>query len=99
MSPIISPDPYTMVSVYHWDSQRVRIDQHDSVDSTAEKAGRASLFGAVMRSLGPDTITICDNLNYIKGFRYQMYCAARESHARVCTVSKVFKLAGETELK
>ncbi|CAD6583746.1 MAG: hypothetical protein TREMPRED_003644 [Tremellales sp. Tagirdzhanova-0007] len=55
-------------------------------DSTAEKAGRASLFGAVMRSLGPDTITICDNLNYIKGFRYQMYCAARESHARVCTI-------------
>lgn len=55
-------------------------------DSIAEKSGRANLFAAVTRSLGPGTITICDSLNYIKGFRYQMYCAAREAHARVCTV-------------
>jgi hypothetical protein len=41
----------------------------------------------VTRHLGPDTIVICDSPNYIKGFRYQMYCAAREAHARVCTVS------------
>lgn len=56
-------------------------------DSKVEKSGRANLFSAVLRSLGPDTILICDSLNYIKGFRYQMYCAAREAHARVCTVS------------
>lgn len=56
------------------------------VDSVAEKSGRANLFAAVTRSLKADTITICDSLNYIKGFRYQMYCAAREAHARVCTV-------------
>ena len=55
-------------------------------DSVAEKSGRANLFAAVTRSLAADTIVICDSVNYIKGFRYQMYCAAREAHARVCTV-------------
>lgn len=37
--------------------------------------------------MGQDTILIVDSLNYIKGFRYQMYCAAREMKIRVCTVS------------
>lgn len=27
-----------------------------------------------------------DGMNYIKGYRYQMYCAAREAQVRVCTV-------------
>jgi protein KTI12 len=56
-------------------------------DSISEKSGRANIYSAVTRNLGPDTIVICDSPNYIKGFRYQMYCAAREAHARVCTVS------------
>jgi protein KTI12 len=36
--------------------------------------------------MGQDTILLVDGLNYIKGFRYQMYCAAREHKLRVCTV-------------
>lgn len=55
--------------------------------SISEKSGRANIYSAVTRNLGTDTIVICDSPNYIKGFRYQMYCAAREAHARVCTVS------------
>jgi len=55
--------------------------------SLAEKPGRANLFSNLTRNLGPESVVICDSLNYIKGFRYQMYCAAREAHARVCTVS------------
>jgi protein KTI12 len=58
------------------------------VDSRIEKSGRANLYSAVTRFLGQDTLLICDSMNYIKGFRYQMYCAAREAHARVCTVSR-----------
>ena len=57
-------------------------------DSLAEKPARASLFTNVTRSLGEDKIVICDAPNYIKGFRYQMYCAAREAKVRVATVSK-----------
>jgi hypothetical protein len=37
--------------------------------------------------MGQDTILIVDALNYIKGLRYQLYCAAREFKLRVCTVS------------
>ncbi len=36
--------------------------------------------------MGRDTILVVDALNYIKGFRYQLYCAAREFKLRVCTV-------------
>jgi tRNA uridine 5-carbamoylmethylation protein Kti12 len=56
------------------------------VDSKSEKPARGALFTAMQRQIGQDTILIVDGLNYIKGFRYQMYCAAREHKLRVCTV-------------
>jgi tRNA uridine 5-carbamoylmethylation protein Kti12 len=56
------------------------------VDSKSEKPARGALFTAMQRQMGQDTILIVDGLNYIKGFRYQMYCAAREHRLRVCTV-------------
>lgn len=65
---------------------------HKHSASAQEKPGRASLFSNVNRSLGTDTITIVDSANYIKGFRYQMYCAAREAHTRVATVSLLLSL-------
>lgn len=55
-------------------------------DSRAEKPARGALFTALQRALSRDAIVIVDSLNYIKGFRYQMYCAAREMKVRVCTV-------------
>ncbi|GAA5978293.1 hypothetical protein JCM21900_006525, partial [Sporobolomyces salmonicolor] len=55
-------------------------------DSRAEKPARATLFSAVQRHLNPETIVVVDAMNYIKGSRYQMYCAAREVRARTCTV-------------
>lgn len=36
--------------------------------------------------MSPETLTIVDSSNYIKGFRYQMYCAAREAGVRVATL-------------
>ncbi|GAA6029020.1 hypothetical protein JCM8097_001555 [Rhodosporidiobolus ruineniae] len=55
-------------------------------DARVEKPARASLFSAVQRSLGKDTIVVVDAMNYIKGSRYQMYCAAREVQSRTCTL-------------
>lgn len=55
-------------------------------DSQSEKPARGALFTALQRHLGSDRIVVVDSLNYIKGFRYQMYCAAREAKVRVCTV-------------
>jgi protein KTI12 len=59
---------------------------NDPIDSRSEKLARATLFAAVQRHISRDTILIIDSLNYIKGFRYQLYCAAREFKLRVCTV-------------
>jgi tRNA uridine 5-carbamoylmethylation protein Kti12 len=43
----------------------------------------------MQRQLGRDTILIVDALNYMKGFRYQLYFASREFKFRVCTVSSL----------
>ena len=58
-----------------------------AADTRSEKPARGALFTAMQRAMGQDTILIVDAMNYIKGFRYQMYCAARELKLRVCTVS------------
>ncbi|KDN45088.1 chromatin associated protein KTI12 [Tilletiaria anomala UBC 951] len=53
-----------------------------------EKPARASYLSAVTRALGKDCITIADGgagLN-IKGFRYQLWCAAREEGVRCVSV-------------
>ncbi|ORY89047.1 chromatin associated protein KTI12 [Leucosporidium creatinivorum] len=62
------------------------LDKSSYDDSRAEKPARATLFSAVVRALNKETIVIVDAMNYIKGSRYQMYCAARESSVRTCTV-------------
>ncbi|KAI5890815.1 chromatin associated protein KTI12 [Schizophyllum commune H4-8] len=58
-------------------------------DSRSEKPARGALLTAVQRNMNQDTILIVDAPNYIKGFRYQMYCAAREAKLRVCTLYTV----------
>jgi protein KTI12 len=60
------------------------------LDSQSEKAARGALFTAMRRQLALDTVLIVDAMNYIKGFRYQMYCAAREMKLRLCTVRYSF---------
>ncbi|KAJ7901744.1 chromatin associated protein KTI12, partial [Mycena olivaceomarginata] len=55
-------------------------------DSRSEKPARGALFTSVQRLMAQDKVLIVDAPNYIKGFRYQLYCAAREMKLRVCTV-------------
>ncbi|KIM83308.1 hypothetical protein PILCRDRAFT_819556 [Piloderma croceum F 1598] len=76
--------PKLKVSVISDDTLDVGRDAYG--DSKSEKPARGALFTAMQRQMGQDTILIVDGLNYIKGFRYQMYCAAREHKLRVCTV-------------
>ncbi|EIM82814.1 chromatin associated protein KTI12 [Stereum hirsutum FP-91666 SS1] len=65
------------------------LDRSAYDDSRSEKPARGALFTAMQRQMGQDTLLIVDGMNYIKGFRYQMYCAAREFKLRVCTVHVV----------
>ncbi|KAI0305651.1 chromatin associated protein KTI12 [Multifurca ochricompacta] len=64
----------------------LNIDRSSYNDSLLERTARGALFDAIQRQMGRDTILIIDALNYIKGLRYQLYCAAREFKLRVCTV-------------
>jgi len=77
--------PYHTIEVISDDTVDLERSVYD--ESRSEKPARGTLFTAVLRALTPDKIVILDSLNYIKGFRYQLYCAARESKARVCTAS------------
>ncbi|ORX89304.1 chromatin associated protein KTI12 [Basidiobolus meristosporus CBS 931.73] len=51
-----------------------------------EKKARGALISAIERSLTKDDIVIADAMNYIKGFRYQMYCVARAMGTPHCVV-------------
>ncbi|TFK53667.1 chromatin associated protein KTI12 [Heliocybe sulcata] len=64
----------------------LNIDRSAYDSSRSEKPARGALFTALQRQMGQDTILIVESLNYIKGFRYQMYCAGRELKLRMCTV-------------
>lgn len=54
--------------------------------SAPEKAHRAAEFSAIKRHLNKDTVVIADGLNYIKGFRYQLFCEAKSSATTSCVV-------------
>merc|ERR1711963_235169 len=46
-------------------------------DSKHEKEVRGRLKSEVVRLLSKENVVICDGLNYIKGFRYELYCASK----------------------
>ncbi|KAL1776743.1 KTI12-like [Sigmodon hispidus] len=55
-------------------------------DSAGEKALRAALRAAVERHLSRQDVVILDSVNYIKGFRYELYCLARAACTPLCLV-------------
>ena len=57
------------------------------LDAKSEKAARGTFYSAVQRVLSKDDIVIADGMNYIKGFRYQLYCEAKALSTPHCVVS------------
>ncbi|PVU91795.1 hypothetical protein BB561_004202 [Smittium simulii] len=55
-------------------------------DALEEKKARGSIISAVERHLAKNVIVIVDSLNYIKGFRYQLYCISRSIGTPHCVV-------------
>ncbi|XP_042853087.1 protein KTI12 homolog [Panthera tigris] len=55
-------------------------------DSAREKALRGALRAAVERRLSRHDVVILDSLDYIKGFRYELYCLARAARTPLCLV-------------
>merc|ERR1712244_24487 len=55
-------------------------------DSKHEKEVRGRLKSEVVRLLSKENVVICDGLNYIKGFRYELYCASKNIKTTQATV-------------
>ncbi|KAG0238101.1 hypothetical protein BGW41_008247 [Actinomortierella wolfii] len=70
--------------------ESLKLDKHLAYNTAAdEKKARGALMSAVERLLSKDDIVIADGLNYIKGFRYQLYCLARAIGTPHCVIFTV----------
>jgi protein KTI12 len=58
----------------------------ETVDSQKEKESRGKIMSDVQREIGQDVVVIADSMNYIKGYRYQLYCLARGVKTIHCVV-------------
>ncbi|KAK9884020.1 hypothetical protein WA026_004955 [Henosepilachna vigintioctopunctata] len=56
------------------------------LDSNKEKHVRGLLKSEVLRHLTPTNVVLLDGLNYIKGFRYELYCGSKSNKSTQCTV-------------
>ena len=55
-------------------------------ESFREKEVRGSLKSNVVRNISSNTLVILDAPNYIKGFRYELYCVSKEHKSTHCIV-------------
>ncbi|RKP39280.1 chromatin associated protein KTI12, partial [Dimargaris cristalligena] len=78
------PGPERKIHILNDQSLGIAKSAYDA--STQEKLARGQLMSAVERLVNRDDIVIADGLNYIKGFRYQMYCVARASRTPHCVI-------------
>ncbi|RKF80788.1 Protein kti12 [Golovinomyces cichoracearum] len=69
-------------SVYNLDTK----ETSERSNNSSEKDARATLYAAVTRVLSPKDIVIFDSGNYIKGWRYQLYCEAKAVRTTHCVV-------------
>ncbi|KAL0074164.1 chromatin associated protein KTI12 [Phycomyces blakesleeanus] len=71
----------------HWiNDESLNVHRDAYKDAREEKKARGAMMSAVERLLSKDAIVIADGLNYIKGFRYQLYCVARAISTPHCVV-------------
>nr|XP_039256908.1 protein KTI12 homolog [Styela clava] len=55
-------------------------------DSKNEKSVRGSLKSEVDRNLTKENVVILDSLNYIKGFRYELFCITKYARTPQCVI-------------
>ncbi|KAK7509689.1 chromatin associated protein KTI12 [Phyllosticta citriasiana] len=74
------------LKVHHINDQTLGLSRDVYHSARPEKDARATESSAVKRVLTRDDIVIADGLNYIKGFRYQLYCEAKAVQTPSCVV-------------
>ncbi|KAJ9152189.1 Chromatin associated protein KTI12 [Coniochaeta hoffmannii] len=62
------------------------VPAHARSANSSEKDARAAVYGAVKRVLSPRDIVVLDGLNYIKGWRYQLFCEAKNLSTPSCVL-------------
>ncbi|KAL9097363.1 MAG: hypothetical protein Q9163_006354 [Psora crenata] len=72
------------ISIHHVNDQILGLDRDVYGEAKMEKNARAEAYSAVERLLGREAIVVADGLNYIKGFRYQLYCGAKAARTPSC---------------
>ncbi|OCL04293.1 chromatin associated protein KTI12 [Glonium stellatum] len=84
---VASNDPrVSRLKVHHINDQTLGVSRDVYRTAKAEKDARAEEYSAVKRVLSRDDIVIADGMNYIKGFRYQLYCEAKALQTPSCVV-------------
>ncbi|KAL2271886.1 hypothetical protein VTJ83DRAFT_1257 [Remersonia thermophila] len=71
-------------SVY--DLSPENLPAHVRSANALEKDARAAVYAAVKRVLSPRDIVVLDGLNYIKGWRYQLFCEAKNARTASCVL-------------
>ncbi|KAK3051557.1 kti12, chromatin associated [Extremus antarcticus] len=74
------------LKVHHFDDQGLGLSRDVYATARAEKDARATLSSAIKRVLSRDAVIVADGMNYIKGFRYQLYCEAKAVQTPNCVV-------------
>ena len=75
------------LKVHHVSDQTLGLTRDVYREARSEKVARAAEYSAIKRLLGRDDIVVADGLNYIKGFRYQLFCDAKAVSTPSCVVS------------
>jgi protein KTI12 len=74
------------LKIHHLNDQNLGLERDVYGAARSEKDARATLSSAIKRDLTANSIVIADHMNYIKGFRYQMFCEAKAQRTPSCVV-------------
>ncbi|KAK3301575.1 chromatin associated protein KTI12 [Chaetomium strumarium] len=69
-----------------YDLSPSQLPAHVRSANASEKDARAAVYAAVKRVLSPRDIVVLDGLNYIKGWRYQLFCEAKNVSTPSCVL-------------
>jgi protein KTI12 len=82
-----STDPRIQrLQIHHIDDDSLALSRDVYATAKAEKDARATFASAIKRVLTRDALVVADGMNYIKGFRYQLYCEAKAVQTTNCVV-------------
>lgn len=72
--------------IHHIHDRSLGLSRDVYATARAEKDARATFSSAIKRVLAQDALVVADGMNYIKGFRYQLYCEAKAVQTPSCVV-------------